>query len=93
MNSCVYKAIKSPCSGLAIAESIFRYSCAACSGTLSPASREKGFTGGPDGQESACNAGEPGAYLSQKDTLEKGMTTHSSFLAWKIPWTGEPNGL
>ena len=31
------------------------------SGTLSPASREKGFTGGPDGQESACNAGEPGS--------------------------------
>ena len=61
VNSCVYKAIKSPCSGLAIAESIFRYSCAACSGTSSPASREKGFTGGPDSQESACNAGEPGS--------------------------------
>ena len=32
-------------------------------------------------------------YLSQKDALEKGMTTHSSILAWKIPWTEEPNGL
>ena len=32
-------------------------------------------------------------YLSQKDPLEKGMTTHSSILAWKIPWTEEPNGL
>ena len=25
--------------------------------------------------------------LGQEDTLEKGMTTHSSILAWKIPWT------
>ena len=32
-------------------------------------------------------------YLSQKDPLEKGMTTHSSILAWKILWTEEPSGL
>ena len=25
--------------------------------------------------------------LGQEDTLEKGMATHSSILAWKIPWT------
>jgi len=31
--------------------------------------------------------------LSQKDPLEKGMATHSSILAWKIPWTEEPGGL
>ena len=31
--------------------------------------------------------------LGQEDTLEKGMTTHSSILAWKIPWTEEPGGL
>ena len=30
--------------------------------------------------------------LGQKDTLEKGMTTHSSILAWKIPWTEESGG-
>jgi len=29
----------------------------------------------------------------QEDPLEKGMTTHSSILAWKIPWTEEPGGL
>ena len=29
----------------------------------------------------------------QKDPLEKGMATHSSILAWKIPWTEEPDGL
>ena len=30
--------------------------------------------------------------LGQKDSLEKGMATHSSILAWSIPWTGEPGG-
>ena len=28
-----------------------------------------------------------------EDPLEKGMTTHSSILAWRIPWTEEPDGL
>ena len=28
--------------------------------------------------------------LSQKDPLEKEMTTHPSILAWRIPWTEEP---
>ena len=28
--------------------------------------------------------------LGQEDTLEKGMATHSSILAWRIPWTEEP---
>ena len=31
--------------------------------------------------------------LGQEDSLEKGMTTHSSILAWRIPWTEEPCGL
>ena len=31
--------------------------------------------------------------LSQEDTLEKKIATHSSILAWKIPWTEEPGGL
>ena len=31
--------------------------------------------------------------LGQKDTLEEGMATHSSILAWKIPWMEEPGGL
>ena len=29
----------------------------------------------------------------QEDPLEKEMATHSSILAWRIPWTEEPNGL
>ena len=28
--------------------------------------------------------------LGQEDPLEKGMATHSSILAWRIPWTEEP---
>ena len=31
--------------------------------------------------------------LGQEDTVEKNMTTHSSILAWKIPWTQECGGL
>ena len=31
--------------------------------------------------------------LGQEDTLEKGMATHSSILAWRIPWTEELGGL
>ena len=31
--------------------------------------------------------------LSQEDPLEEGMATHSSILAWGIPWTEEPGGL
>ena len=31
--------------------------------------------------------------LGLEDPLEKGMATHSSFLAWTVPWTEEPGGL
>ena len=31
--------------------------------------------------------------LGWKDPLEKGMASHSSILAWRIPWTEEPGGL
>jgi len=29
----------------------------------------------------------------QEDPLERGMATHSSIVAWRIPWTEEPDGL
>ena len=32
-------------------------------------------------------------FLGQEDPLKKGMATHSSTLAWRIPWTKEPGGL
>ena len=41
-------------------------------------------------KKSACNAGEP---LGWEDPLEKGLATHSSILAWGIPWTEEPSEL
>ena len=31
--------------------------------------------------------------MGQEDPLEKGMATHASILAWRIPWTEEPGGL
>ena len=31
--------------------------------------------------------------LGQEDPLEEEMATHSSILAWKVPWTEEPEGL
>ena len=31
--------------------------------------------------------------LGWEDSLEEGMATHSSVLAWRIPWTDEPGGL
>ena len=53
-----------------------------------------GFPAGQDGKESACNAGDSGSRsLGPEDPLEKDMATHSSILAWKIPWTVEPGGL
>ena len=32
-------------------------------------------------------------FLGREDSLEEGMATHSSILAWRIPWTEEPGGL
>ena len=51
------------------------------------------FPGGSDCKESTCNAGDPGLIPGQKDPLEEEMATHSSILAWRIPWTEEPGGL
>ena len=52
-----------------------------------------GFPGGSDGKESACNLETWVQYLGQEDPLEKETATHSSILAWRIPWTEEPGGL
>ena len=38
------------------------------------------------------NAGDVKDLLGQEDPLEEGMATHSSILAWKIPWTEELGG-
>ena len=49
-----------------------------------------GFPGGSDSKASASNAGDLGLIPGLGYPLEKEMATHSSILAWKIPWTEEP---
>ena len=47
------------------------------------------FPCGSAGKESACNAGDLGLILGLGRSLEKGKATHSSILAWRIPWIVE----
>ena len=56
-----------------------------------------GFPGGSVVKNPPANAGDtsliPGLQsLGHEDPLEEGMATHSSVLAWRIPWTEEPVG-
>ena len=51
------------------------------------------WAGGSDGKESTCNAGDSGLIPGSEDPLETGMATHSSILAWRIPWMEDPGGL
>ena len=53
----------------------------------------KDFPGGSDGKASVYNDRDPGSIRGQEDTLEKEMATHSSTIAWKIPWMEEPDRL
>ena len=48
---------------------------------------------GLDSKESACDVGDWIQSLDWEHPLEKGMATHSSILAWGIPWTEEPSRL
>ena len=48
---------------------------------------------GSDSKESACSAEDPGLIPGSGRSPEKGMTTHSSILAWRISWTKKPGGL
>ena len=52
-----------------------------------------GYPCGSAGKESACSAGDPGSTPGAERSLEKGMATHSSILAWRIPGTEEPGRL
>ena len=44
-------------------------------------------------KESACNAGDPSSIPGLGRSPDKKMATHFSILAWRIPWTEEPDGL
>jgi len=54
----------------------------------------RGFPGGSVVKNLPAHAGDVGSMwvqsLGQEDALGKGMTTHSSILAWRSPWTEEP---
>ena len=50
-----------------------------------------GFPGGSDGKESICNASVQS--LGWEDPMQEGTVTHSSILAWRIPWAQEPGVL
>ena len=57
-----------------------------------------GFPGGASGKEPTCQCRRckrRGWFdtWGWEDPLEKGMVTHFSILAWRIPWTEEPGGL
>ena len=58
--------------------------------TESDQGRESGILGG---KESTCNAEDLSLIPGWEDPLEKGMATHSSILAWRIPWTEESGRL
>ena len=61
-----------------------------------PIMKDSGSSNGSRGKESSWNEGMQETrihFLCWKDPLEKEMATHSSILAWEIPWTEEPGGL
>ena len=51
-----------------------------------------GLPADPGGRGYVCSAGDTGQSSGQEDPLGEGMATHSSILAWKIPWTEDPGG-
>jgi len=51
------------------------------------------LTGGSDGKAFAYNVGDLGSIPGSGSFMEKEMATHSSILAWKIPWMEEPGRL
>ena len=52
-----------------------------------------GFPGDPVVKNPPANAGDTGSIPGSGRSLEEEMATHSSILAWEIPWTEEPGGL
>ena len=51
-----------------------------------------GLPGDSDGREFTCSVGDLGSIPELDRPLEEGMATHSSILAWRIPWTEELGG-
>ena len=57
-----------------------------------PPEQSSAIPGGASGKEPTCQCRKGVKSLGQEDPLEEGVATHSSILAWKIPWTEEPGG-
>ena len=55
--------------------------------------KKRGFTGGSVVKKLFAMLETQVPSLGWEDPLEKDMATHSSILAWRIPWTEEPGGL
>ena len=53
----------------------------------------RGFPGGSVVQNPPASAGDMGSISGSDNPLGKKITTHSSGLAWRIPWIQEPGGL
>ena len=53
----------------------------------------KGFPGDSDGKESTCNAGNLGSIPGSGRSPGEGIANDSSILAWRLPWTEQPEGL
>ena len=53
----------------------------------------KGFLGGSVVKNPPASAGDVGSIPGSGRSPEKEMASHSSILAWEVPWTEEPGGL
>ena len=62
-------------------------------GLVDSLSSSRGFPGDSDCKDFACNAGDPGSVPGLGRSPGERMTSHSSVLAWRIPWTEESMGL
>ena len=82
------------CSVLIFSEQLFCVGSVTVSGTM-PIVRLTvvGFPGGSTVKNLPAKQDTRVASLGGVDPLEEGTTVHSSFLAWRIPWTEETGGL
>ena len=53
----------------------------------------RGFPGGSDSKESACNVGDPGSIPGSGGSSGEENGNHFGILSWRIPWTEEPGRL
>ena len=73
--------------------SSFSYSLYVCVYIICKVYRENGLLWWLSSKESTCSAGDVGSIPCLGRSPGGGHVTHSSILAWKVPWTEEPGGL